>query len=1254
MGSFYTDMSAFKRGMRLLKKESPLTYAVWDKKFNLAKLNSTLEEMQKFSSQWDTLTYGDKRNMAKGLGIDVDSSEYSEGGEVIQEISTHKAVRNGDKIDIVLKGIQYEDLNIADEKLYSIPAEQEDDLLSIFDNLEETNRVLRAEAQSEFYSGGGETGDWISYTGKSYAPKSVKYHKTSRGAKMRMNKLMDMEDVSSAGTMTRNEYESATFEGGGEVKWEDLKPNYKNRPHGGGMFYEHGDFYIFPPIVGDDGYSVKHLKSEKEKRFDTKEEVLSYLNNNTYSGGGTVIEKGNRVRVVNTQYDGKEGLVVSNDLHDGQYQVQVDGKVKGFPFENLMLLSRETYSGGGEVEELSEKGVVWDNVLEFAFRKLDNNLVKNKYEEPKTSSTNRIFSSVAKKLSKQNPFTNPNGVTISRDILKKAYYDDIKQTLIRQGKNDSDNVGNYWRNFAVNSDELKEYIGGKTYAEGGEIGTYFFQFYNGTDESGGDNIGRARVEAKDLYSALILAESDFEKRESEKASEYRKGGNYMQVQTTKGILLYSDKDGWTDAQLNPVNENEYSQGGSTYAEGGEIRSAVRWAKGDIIENDYQTEQDVNIIERLEDSGSQLYKVRQKLGIHSADEWEDIYEKAFEDTENAYGIPSEYESYVDDSIFGSTYAGGGEIKGKYIVFYTKDGGMRERMFDSNEKDKADEFALSVNSEAIKMEDGGEIPSSMRAIESRLKDSGFNHHKGSPKNELKHNRGQHIAVITDGKVYMTRYTPNTKRHLDSRTLSSMKEVREYLDNSNLYAKGGSTYAGGGVILTYDKPNRFINLTNVKSKDDFNKLINFYKENASSVQYEHESEINRNGQWIVAVKYKGNDDFIVNNFSSKKEAKELLNHYQNMKDVDFVNLFELDSPTYAGGGEIGVNSIIEFRHGRDGQIRTGQITREINDGEYEVFSGTRQMLVRNDKIIGLAPERRKRFGIFDGGGDVMEEETVWQRGNWAITRKGSGRDATYYADNGERSVYTEVDSDGDVTFDDDLPVHVQERVKDFYQESSEEPFDRWQDEALWELREEESADEMSITDEDSEYIEIEGDTGDYIVFEDEDEAEKYAIKRVAEDLEENPEYFTQDWLMNYIDAGNFFKDAYLEWDTSYAEDIKSESSNDYPNRLIEEMVERGIMSEEDAQGDDADEIADDRIDTFAHMMSDEKMDEGSDGYEYYKSNFGEQQAGEILSQHGLLDIGSASVDAVNSDGIGHFLSGYDGKMIELSSGAVAFRTN
>jgi len=60
---------------------------------------------------------------------------------ILKQNSTHKAVKNGNKIDIVLKGFKIEDLEYKDEKLYSIPLENKDDLFCIFENLDETNRI---------------------------------------------------------------------------------------------------------------------------------------------------------------------------------------------------------------------------------------------------------------------------------------------------------------------------------------------------------------------------------------------------------------------------------------------------------------------------------------------------------------------------------------------------------------------------------------------------------------------------------------------------------------------------------------------------------------------------------------------------------------------------------------------------------------------------------------------------------------------------------------------------------------------------------------------------------------------------------------------------------------------------------------------------------------------------------------------------------------------------------------------------------
>lgn len=59
---------------------------------------------------------------------------------IIKEISTHKAVRNGDMIDI------YE----LDEKIKSMPYEDIDDLVPMFDRFEETNRMNMAEFSMYF------------------------------------------------------------------------------------------------------------------------------------------------------------------------------------------------------------------------------------------------------------------------------------------------------------------------------------------------------------------------------------------------------------------------------------------------------------------------------------------------------------------------------------------------------------------------------------------------------------------------------------------------------------------------------------------------------------------------------------------------------------------------------------------------------------------------------------------------------------------------------------------------------------------------------------------------------------------------------------------------------------------------------------------------------------------------------------------------------------------------------------------------
>ena len=171
----------------------------------------------------------------------------------------------------------------------------------------------------------------------------------------------------------------STFQGGGEIWFlkgvgksglDKIKKHSKenknklfimtddNYTNIGSFWVKNGNFA--KRTVANPNYDLEKNKTSLRAKSDVIYKLKEYIadfekGGSTYARGGTVIKKGNRVRVVNTKYNGKEGLVVSDDLHNGNYIVQLDGgNPKGFPFENLMLLSRETYQGGGEIKEVAD------------------------------------------------------------------------------------------------------------------------------------------------------------------------------------------------------------------------------------------------------------------------------------------------------------------------------------------------------------------------------------------------------------------------------------------------------------------------------------------------------------------------------------------------------------------------------------------------------------------------------------------------------------------------------------------------------------------------------------------------------------------------------------------------------------------------------------------------------------------------------------------------------------------------------------
>jgi hypothetical protein len=217
-------------------------------------------------------------------------------------------------------------------------------------------------------------------------------------------------------------------------------------------------------------------------------------------------------------------------------------------------------------------------------------------------------------------------------------------------------------------------------------------------------------------------------------------------------------------------------------------------------------------------------------------------------------------------------------------------------------------------------------------------------------------------------------------------------------------------------------------------------------------------------------------------------------------------------------------------------------------------------------------------------------------------------------------------------------------------------WMEEALESLIEETGLDDLEITivsDNGNEFIATDGDA-EYRVFKTEDDAKETAIEQVREDLEESPENFNKDFISNYIDGRDFFKSVLDEMNKGYAEDIKSESDDIYANRLVREMVENGILNEDDALSGNAEELADYYMQDFVNLMTEGQLDEGNDGLDYFISNFGEEYTMELVIDNNLIDVDEASKDAVQTDGIEHFLSSYDGETVYLSNDSVAYRVN
>ena len=198
----------------------------------------------------------------------------------------------------------------------------------------------------------------------------------------------------------------------------------------------------------------------------------------------------------------------------------------------------------------------------------------------------------------------------------------------------------------------------------------------------------------------------------------------------------------------------------------------------------------------------------------------------------------------------------------------------------------------------------------------------------------------------------------------------------------------------------------------------------------------------------------------------------------------------------------------------------------------------------------------------------------------------------------------------------------------------------------------DKVRLTRFDDTFVTEDGDS--YLVYTD-DEATVNARNAVTDSIDDIgfnsfTEYFRNEVIRQQLVDVDWFDDAMKESYEIYADDIKEEDG-EHGNRLFDEMIDKGIISEEDVTEDG--ELVDGvNFDEAKERFVQKLCDGWENGVEWYITEFGEKDFSETCTQHDLFDYDEIADMAIEWDGRGHFLSVWDGEEVELPNGFYAYK--
>lgn len=172
---------------------------------------------------------------------------------------------------------------------------------------------------------------------------------------------------------------------------------------------------------------------------------------------------------------------------------------------------------------------------------------------------------------------------------------------------------------------------------------------------------------------------------------------------------------------------------------------------------------------------------------------------------------------------------------------------------------------------------------------------------------------------------------------------------------------------------------------------------------------------------------------------------------------------------------------------------------------------------------------------------------------------------------------------------------------------------------------------------------------------------IKSIFDDLGINS--FTpgfKEWIIKNALQEEWFQDAVEELYLSYVDDLEYEDDDIYGTRLVQELVDVGLLSDDDfVQGKDGEPnysqlVNSVNLDDLKSEYAEILASDVDDPVEHCANTIGWEWVETAAKENDLYDIDAIVEACIEADGVAHFLARYDGEELDLGNGLYAYRCN